>query len=308
MLDATREGRIASALTAFGDFCSSDEELSTAIVGEPFLQGSVATRTAIKPLLSDEFDVDVVYPFSLKVFRLEDRDAGRLVRWFKSRLEKNEFYARRLKPKDRCARIDYAGDFHMDLIPATRDEPNHQPYAVPSRDLGDWIATNPLAFADWVRRKDANGAGQDSKGDGYFVRSVRFMKRWRDQFFTLENAPSSMLLTTVLGKHDPAVKYYSPELQGALFPEFQHDAAYLFDLLRLTSSCLHETNRRSDAFDNPTLRGENLGGGWESKHLVGFLALLETCISHLREGIWADDQSKSVEHFRRAFGDTFPAA
>jgi hypothetical protein len=64
-LDDTRRGRIESALSAFGNFCKADAELSAAADGDPFLQGSVATRTAVRPLATDEFDVDVIYPFRL---------------------------------------------------------------------------------------------------------------------------------------------------------------------------------------------------------------------------------------------------
>ena len=43
-LDATRRGRIDSAVVAFSGFCDSDPQLNAASAGRPFLQGSVATK------------------------------------------------------------------------------------------------------------------------------------------------------------------------------------------------------------------------------------------------------------------------
>jgi hypothetical protein len=70
-LDATRKDRINSAIAKFITFCETDKELSIALAEKPFLQGSVATSTCIKPLSNDEFDVDVIYPFTLQVFNAE---------------------------------------------------------------------------------------------------------------------------------------------------------------------------------------------------------------------------------------------
>jgi hypothetical protein len=146
MLDNTRMGRIGSELRHFTDFCSGDAEMSVALGGEPFLQGSVATRTAIRPLSSDEYDVDVVYPFRLSAFPVEHQYPRSIVAWFIGRLQNDGFYVNRLTPKDRCARIDYAGDFHVDIIPSTQEVLRHQPYAVPTRDQREWTINNPLLF------------------------------------------------------------------------------------------------------------------------------------------------------------------
>src|SRR5713101_6067937 len=135
-LDGTRRGRIDSAVKALTDLCKGDEDLSAAMVGTPFLQGSVASDTATKPLASEEFDVDVVYPFDLGGFKPAWRTPEKVVEWFLSRLATRSFYAGNLIRRPRCARIDYAGDFHLDIIPATGSLRDYQPLAVPARDLG----------------------------------------------------------------------------------------------------------------------------------------------------------------------------
>jgi hypothetical protein len=109
----------------------------------------------------------------------------------------------------------------------------------------------------------------------------------------------------MLGKHDPSIKGYNPPLQNELFPTFQYDAAYLYDMLRLTYSCLLTPHPL--AFTNPVLPAEDLSRGWAEAHLTTFLLKLRTCIDDLGEGILADTESKSVDCYRRVFGDDFPS-
>jgi hypothetical protein len=129
-LDSERKKRIDGAIDRFQNFCTSDEQLKIATSGSAFLQGSVATGTVIRPLGDGEFDVDVVYPFNFHDFD-SSATPDQIISWFVSRLQQSEFYKNRLIPRDRCARIDYAGDFHVDIIPATQSIPQTQPYAVP---------------------------------------------------------------------------------------------------------------------------------------------------------------------------------
>jgi hypothetical protein len=304
-LDATRRGRIDSAIAAFIMFCREDEELAVAMSERPFLQGSVLTNTAIKPLTDDEFDVDVIYPFALSKFQVPQPGPRAIIEWFLSRIKNRAFYADRLIPKDRCARINYAGDFHLDIIPSTKEVPAHQPYAVPARNLGNWVTNDPLGFANWVLALDERGGGRDANGDGRFVRSIRVMKRWRDEFFGEKSSLSSILLVTMLGKHEPSGSY-TPALENPLYPAYQHDAAYLYDMLRITYSCIE--NPPHAAFHNPTIPNEDLARGWDDEYLELFLKRLATCIGHIRDGIYAKSEAEAITHYGRAFRGSFPAA
>jgi hypothetical protein len=305
-LDDKRKERIEGAVKRFQEFCTSDNELKLVSAGKVFLQGSVATATVIKPLDSDEFDVDVVYPFNLDAF-----DPGvtpkQIIDWFLSRLRESDFYKNRLIPRDRCARIDYAGDFHVDIIPATTSISNKQPYAIPAADLGDWIVSDPWGYVEWVGQIDEAATGVDASGDGRFVRCCRMMKRWRDEFFSVTAAPTSILLVTMLGKHDPSKKTYNPALTKPLYPQYQTDMAYLYDMLRLTHSCL-QIGRRS-AFTHPTVvPDEDLSRGWDEQNLVEFMARLRSCYENVGHGIFARDEKESLKHYAAALGKTFPAS
>jgi hypothetical protein len=305
-LDQTRLGRISSALEQFASYSRRDPELSVALTAAPFLQGSVSTKTAIRPLSGDEFDVDVIYPFTLSAFT-GSRTPKSIINWFLARLRADPFYAAHLIPKDRCARIDYAGDFHMDIIPSTADVLAHQPYAVPAHDLADWKANNPRGFQHWVEGLDTrscHAGGVDKDGVGRFVRSVRVLKRWRDEFFTGDATPSSMLLVTMLGKHEPNAKY-NPPLEYPLFPKYPFEAAYIYDMLRITLSCLRLHPESS--FMNPSLPEEDLAGEWKDKHLAEFMLKLTACIEQIMQGILSDSEPQAIIHYKKAFGASFPS-
>lgn len=304
-VDDTRQGRILSAVGRFVDFTKCEEQLKLARAADPFLQGSVPTRTVIRPLASDEFDVDVVFPFKLSVFKPEHQNPASIFEWFVTRLQTSEFYRKSMERKNRCVRIHYAGDFHVDLIPSTQELVQHHPFAVPARDLKDWITSDPVGFMNWVLSVDRLSGVQDAAGDGVFRRCVRYMKRWRDSFGEESFAPS-VLLVTILGKHEASnPNRYNPPIDSPLYPTYKKDAAYLHDLLRLTVSCIRQANH--GAFLHPTIPGEDLAAGCSQADLDRLISRLTACMTNVGNAIAADTESKAVEFYRKALGGTFPA-
>lgn len=301
-LDETRLGRIHSAIGKFQTFCNSDSEINVAIDGDILLQGSIATNSAIKPLSGDEFDVDIVCPIDIECF-----DGGmspsELFAWFVSRLKQDEFYGSNLEEKSRCVRINYAGDFHIDIIPAIKNSDNPPLFQVPARDLGDWIENDPIGFTNWIKERDRKSEGPDEDGVGHFVRGLRYTKRWRDHYFAEDAAPSSILLSVFLGKHEASVTY-QPPLDNPLYPKFKTDAAYLFDMLRITEDCIRRG--AESAYKHPTL-DEDLGIDWREDNEPNFLNQLLDCIENLRKAIYSEDEAYSIAHFQAALGASFPS-
>lgn len=81
-------------------------------------------------------------------------------------------------------------------------------------------------------------------------------------------------------------------------------AAYLYDMLRLTDSCIDESSEA--AFQHPTLP-EDLARGWQHEHLGLFRTRLQACIAHIGAGIAAQTEAETLSNFREAFGE-FPGA
>jgi hypothetical protein len=70
--------------------------------------------TTIRPWRGEEFDLDIVC-------QLHDCDNHAPLTVYNAvadRLRDHTSYRTLLEPKDRCLRINYAGNFHLDIIPA----------------------------------------------------------------------------------------------------------------------------------------------------------------------------------------------
>ena len=131
----------------------------------------------------DEFDVDLVVKLTLPV-SLSSADT---LTWIRSRLALDSVFRVRLKPHPRCVRISYAGDFHMDVVPARRvatvgpiSGARLVRLKVPDR-VGGWRFSNPEGFVRWCQT-------QDERTGGDFGRVVMMMKRWRDRHPPLTSA------------------------------------------------------------------------------------------------------------------------
>lgn len=294
-----RSKRIESALTHLRDFIRSDEELSQVATENIFVQGSVSYGTVVKPIHREEFDVDVVSPLNTSL--INDDRPDRVFAWFTNRLLRDSFFDSNHEIKNRCIRIDYAGDFHMDIVPARRDQLQGDLFEIPARDLGAWELTDPIGFRSWVNDL-SDRSGVSAFGDGFFRRGVRMCKRMRDERLREDIRPSSILFTTMLGKHEPTGSY-SPPLKSPLFPTYKTDAAYIFDMLRLTLDCYQAPP--AGAFHHPTLTDKNLGAEWTEAHLAQFLDVLRNVTESMSDAIYSDDEGLAIGKCADVFGSDF---
>ena len=107
------------------------------------VQGSFLHKTMVKPMAGVEFDVDLICLLhgarslgAKEMFRM-------VVAVLKGRYPD-------LVVKDRCCRIDYAGEFHMDIIPACPElgvEPSR--ILIPDRRLEQLLPSCPKLYATW---------------------------------------------------------------------------------------------------------------------------------------------------------------
>ena len=91
---------------------SSDPMLETIAV---YVQGSIALGTANKPIGSDEYDADLVAHVSDLHFTASP---SALKQAIGDRLRENARYAAILEEKQRCWRLTFAGDLHLDITPS----------------------------------------------------------------------------------------------------------------------------------------------------------------------------------------------
>lgn len=173
-----------------------------------YSQGSFAIGTPNRPVAGNEFDFDFVCEAELHPFEL--------LLLIKARLQQNGIYDAKVEMMNRCIRITYKNDFHIDILPAQPDYTSSLGCVlIPDRKLQRLISTNPKAYAHWFQGQ-CRGSMRKAFVEAHiepaphyvpaerkFVlqNSVQLMKRNRDLYFAKDpdSAPVSIILTTLAG-------------------------------------------------------------------------------------------------------------
>ncbi len=161
-------------------------------------QGSYAHRTIIKPVGGREFDADVL----LALTEHPDWTPAEYTAELKRAFEGSATYKGKAHKRTRCVYIDYADDFHIDVVPyveARKDITNNK--------TDDWEHTDPEGFTAWFEDKGR------IVGGGRLQASLRLLKYLRDSKTTF--SIKSVLLTILVGEQveswrtDVDEKYYA---------------------------------------------------------------------------------------------------
>lgn len=203
-----------------------------------YFQGSTAIGTTVKPFGRNEHDVDLVAHDPIGTRQLSP---SMLMQKIGDRLKSNGNYEPLLEAKNRCWRLVYANEFHLDITPSI---PN--PWCVsggelvPDRKARNWKASNPWSYRklferraalsprllavafDTLAKAEVEAFPEQSKFKGILRRCVQLLKRHRDVHFDgphRELAPISILITTLASQsYERAVNAgaYQTELQFLL--------------------------------------------------------------------------------------------
>jgi hypothetical protein len=181
---------------------------------EIFAQGSLRIGTTVRPLRHEAVEVDLVCRLALR----DGYDPIAVLNLVEKRLRDNEIFEPMVERKNRCIRLNYAKQFHMDILPARPDQTlGGTCLLVPDRAAKCWKETNPRGYAGWfdqrgvVQFEAARIAAsveplpppEGAEEKNPLQLSVQLYKRARDIRFarTPECAPISIVLTTLAGQH-----------------------------------------------------------------------------------------------------------
>ncbi len=220
-LDETRRARADSAYLAVGSLLESDPNYFGANYVNIFSHGSFSLGTTSKPLNKEEYDLDAVFYIDnshINECPIEILDK------LEKKLKDNEVYKDKVERKNRCIRLNYAGDFHMDIQPSFPNTPPSSPkdydIRVPDRLSQDWVFSSPKKYTLWfksayledldirnfknstkVKAQEALPAEQSVREKQPIQRAVQLFKRLRDIYFDKlglsQEKPSSVVLTTL---------------------------------------------------------------------------------------------------------------
>lgn len=248
-------------------------------------QGSYAHKTIIKPVQdNDEFDADILVfikdndfqPYKFEVDYVDDV--------YKT-LGENEDYKDKIKRNTRCVTIDYAGDFHLDIVPCVEHKNIHY---ICNRKEEKYEETDGDGYKNWLAEKNAITSGNNFRRT---TKLLKFLRDHKDNF-----SVKSILLTTMLGNQ------VSGNEKGS------NNFSDLPTTLKTLSNRLNDflqKNTTMPTIDNPVMPVENFNRHWNQKKYSNFRDKFNIYTNKINEAFEEKDYNESVKKWRKLFGDKF---
>lgn len=292
---AEMQRRITSGVSHLRNYCAGHEVIAEGLEQDLFLQGSYPQNTLARPVAST-YDVDITLPLTVDFCSSLGNDSRRIMAAVEACLREDPFYDEVLQSKTRCLRLEYAGEFHIDVVPMTPSGDARAPWVVANGN-GGWQKTNPQELKAWVTDINAQCSGR-------FVRTVKFLKRWREIQLGPEFAGRSVFITAFAGTHNP----FAPELRHtAMAYRGQHamdDADFFLSTARTMADCMRKWGT-GFYLDNPVLPGENLAAGMSYDDMRRMRHELERLAVTAADAFKEPDNDRALEKWQEVLGDDF---
>ncbi|AYN04793.1 nucleotidyltransferase [Flavobacterium sp. 140616W15] len=319
-LDATRKQQMESAYRAVNTVLSKDEDFFKDLTINVYAQGSLLIGTTIKPLPGKEFDLDIV--LHIESSYLNHTPAEIYDELYRV-LSNHDTYKTLLKKKNRCVRIDYNSDFHMDILPGCMISLNNNRLMIPEDNRRiSWSRTHPKGYGEWFKEiaernkssfllqerynlmLEAKIETEDLPLDIYLKtplqRTVQIVKRYRDLYYqnrdtSKEPAVSSIVLTTLLAQCHEGNFSIQEALKNAVLKLKKLANDYKFRKIKF--AVYNPVDNHEDAD-----KRENFTDSWEDKHYESFVGFVEDFDKKLNAFIGADTNENN---YKDLFGNGY---
>ena len=242
-------------------------------------QGSYALGTVIKPVKGREYDVDML----VYMDHVRGKDPKEYIADVYRCMKQNRTYADKVHRKTRCVLVDYAGEFHLDIVPCVIIDDEQ---FICNRQTGEFEPTDGTGYRDWFNEKNLITHGK-------LKLVARQLKHLRDHKRTF-TAPS-ILLTTLIG--------------NAVYDSDTGD-----EFRTLPDALVTVTNRINDflqanpfmpTITNPALPEEDFVRHWDPGKYRNFRNIFDSYTQRINGAYEETDGQRSVDKWRDLFGDGF---
>lgn len=244
-------------------------------------QGSYALGTLIKPVDdNDEYDADIQIVMNPNP-KWEAKD---YVIAINRTLAKNKTYTEKLRLKTRCVTVDYAGDFHLDVVPRVTIGGKHY---VCNRVENEFEETDGNGYREWFNEKNRITGGN-------LKRVVRLLKYLRDHknSFTAK----SIVLTTLAGDTIKATDEGSTAVSTV--------ADTLETVLSRMDSYLQQ-HPNMPTIKNPVLPAEDFNRHWDQRKYANFRDRVQSYAKTAQRAKAEPSAEKAIKIWAELFGDKF---
>ena len=247
-------------------------------------QGSYALDTLIKPVDdNDEYDADIQIVMNPNP-KWEPKD---YVLAINRTLGNNQTYADKRRLKTRCVTIDYAGDFHLDVVPRVTIKGRHY---VCNRHENKFEETDGDGYREWFNGKNRITGGNLKK----VVKLLKYLRDHKNSF-----TAKSILLTTLAGymiresdKGTAAVSTVADTLETVLS--------------RMDNYLQQHSNMPE--IKNPVLSTENFNRHWDQRKYANFRNRVQSYAPIVRLAKAEPSTEKAIKVWQELFGDSFGKA
>ena len=268
---------------AVGSWISEDPFLG-GLAPRIFPQGSMRLQTTVRPWRYIEYDLDIVYLIGTGM----QLTPHQLYRHIQQRLSLNKTYREKLESLPRCLRLAYAGDFHLDIVPACPDIGYGGTFIRIPSDDSEGKRTNPEGYASWFEQQCAQQGAIKAERDlapipshtpsqyrSVLRRVTQLFKRRRDVVYNDDqDAPASIVLTT---------------LAASFFQGANNTTDALIAILLETETLF--AGSEGFSVQNPSNPGEDLTEQWSPRQWQRFRSF----ISDFREKMYGLMEARGTQ-------------
>ena len=284
-LDNSRIEILLGRVEAIENFLSKSDWKPPIIRFSP--QGSWAHKTIIRPPGDQGFDADLLV-FIRPVQGWSPSDD---ILNLKAAFTGSGLYKERAHLHTRCVRLEFAGDFDIDVVPCIIDRPGGTyRFEVCNRTDNEYEPTDGEAFTAWLAQRNT------WTGNEGLREAIRLLKYLRDVKSTF--TCKSILLSTLVGIQVAAADQND---QAALFPDL---ATTLRTLVGRMDGYLQARPQLHD-IRNPVLPAETFNRHWDQDKYTNFRDMIHRYRGWIDEAYQEPDRLKSVAKWQKVFGDEF---
>ena len=276
-LNQSRLDRLDTSVKAVTDFLKRN--LSSFMEVER--QGSYGLKTIIRPVKEgQEYDADITLYMKYDKDKKPEDYINDLYNCFRD----NGTYKDKVHRRTRCVYLDYAGDFHLDIVPC-----------ITKADGSNWVCNNKTnkfertdgtGYRDWFNEKTRITHGNLKR----VTRLLKFLRDHKGNF-----TAKSILLTTLIGM------FVYGEDDGDNFKTIP-------DALKTVSNRINNFLQRHPTMPtitNPVLPEEDFNRHWDQAKYENFREKFATYTEKINEAFDAKEHDDSVGKWRAVFGDEF---
>lgn len=244
-------------------------------------QGSFALGTIIKPVKERaEFDADI----QIVMNHNSSWEAKDYIDAIYDTLKENGNYKDKIRRKTRCVTIEYAGDFHLDVVPRVTIQGQH---CVCNRHENIFEPTDGNGYRDWFNEKNRITDGNAKRA----VRLLKYLREHKGNF-----TAKSILLTTLAGN---AIESWDEGTEAV-----RTVADTLFTILTRMDEYL-QRNPTMPPIRNPVLPSETFNRHWDQTKYENFRNRIHAHAQTAREALNAESGEEAIKVWQKLFGDDF---